>query len=177
VDPRRIVRRSTPRWRRTQYLTSLLGAVALLAAVGTGSAFAADPLPPDDDQTLDPQERPIGRALPIFVIDHTGDPIVIKPAIPKTLAVERPGQDPDVDADPDAATSQRGSSKAGWLASADLASADLVSIDAQPTLPATDTAPAPSQDPMDPRTATLLALVIGAIGWGAAWRPGGSSNR
>ena len=133
METRPIVRRRIPRWRRTQYLTSLFGTAALLAAMGTGSVFAADPLPADGELTLDPQEQPVGRtALPIIVIDHIGDPIIIKPAIPKILPVEPPGQDPDADA-------PRSMSRIPWIPRVeDPAPADDPAADVEDPAPAED---------------------------------------
>ena len=56
METRLMVRQRSPRWRRTQYWTSIFGAAALLAAMGSGSVFAADPAPADDELQLDAQE-------------------------------------------------------------------------------------------------------------------------
>ena len=105
MESRSIVRRRTSPRRPTQWLASGIGAVALLAALGSASVLAADPLPTADDPKLDAQELPIvGRDEPIVVIDDPvetiDDPIIVTLAQPAPLSVEEPGQELDVRPDP-----------------------------------------------------------------------------
>jgi hypothetical protein len=58
VESPSILRRRTASRRRTRWPTSILGAAALLAALGSASAFAADPT---DQPKLDAREGPVFR--------------------------------------------------------------------------------------------------------------------
>ena len=70
VEDRLAVRRRSPRWRRTKCLTSIVGAATLLASVGWGSVFAADPLPTAEDPAPVAQEVVVDeQAEPALVIE------------------------------------------------------------------------------------------------------------
>ena len=70
MNSRLTVRRRTPRWLRTKCLTSILGAATLLATVGWGSVFAADPLATADDPAPVAQEVVVDeQAAPVLVTE------------------------------------------------------------------------------------------------------------
>lgn len=223
MEPRLTARRRNPRWRRMQCLTSILGAAALLAAVGLGSVFAADPLPtasepivgivdpievedPAADQTDGLETRADGSIwwcppttgrfqlrMPCRMISPPTDVTVPPAPTPGTGLETRPDGSvwwcpPTTGRFQLLLACRMISPPTGAITGAEDATApesdnddsnpDLVAIaDTESTLPATDTDPAFSQDPMDPRTAPLLALVLTTIAWGAAQRREAPSNR
>jgi hypothetical protein len=77
-------RRRSPRWRRAKRLNFILGVTALLLALGTGSALAADPDEP-------PQTVPSTQV---------GEPPVVEAGGPIVIELEAPPEDPAAIEDP-----------------------------------------------------------------------------
>jgi len=178
VQSRLIIRRRTPRWRRTQCLTSILGAAVLLGAVGSASVFAADPSPAPTPGT-ELETRADGSVW--WCPPTTGDfklgmpcRLITPPTGTVTGAVRDGGRTIIERARQivvDAETPDESEDAAAPRSDTDVATpGQMAIIDTDFSLPATDTDPGFSQAVMDPRTAILLAVVLRAIAWGAQRR-------
>ena len=160
---------------RTRWLNSVLGAAALLVAIGNGSVFAAEP-DLSTDQGLRVHER-VATCVPDADVAPASDPA---PDRSGASRFELPSGEIPVAVDCEDLTDSIDpidSSEADVADEGDHAEAAAASDDDDPNphqvaiadidaaLPATDTGPEPSQVQIDARTAALIALVLAAVAW------------